>query len=732
MAKDLTLLKIELEIAQAKTKIKELKSEMESLDMRYTENKEKASKLAYMEGVLARSKEKLAKYNKSLADSEKQVSKSRSELTKITHQSDKATGGATASVLELGRVVSDSNYGIRGMANNLSQLGTSMAFTFKSAGSLAAGFRALGSALLGPLGVIVAFNALLAVLERYEIQNQSAKKSTEEHNEELKKQDEILIELSNSYIKFNNNKQLNEFYTKALIRQSSKLRKILSDENLTQEQKNSKVEEFVRLKELEINNENRLIKVKALRKKLEEAESKVREKYRRDLIGVKGTKAELGLVKKMNDEIKKSSQDIKVELQQILREYVGTLNVIEGISQSLFPEKKKETKERETKTVDIADFDLDNFDVKSKDLLSKTSSLNQQIEMALAESEQEKLDIQLKYQQQSVFASKKAEIQKINDARKLYEKKINDEFSKEEAKNKKLLKSIKISQSQFDDWQIKASQEVIDKLDEADIKQAESIEGVIKKYDALFELYEKLYGARLKAIGADDGESKDKELEKIASWLNAYKDLVGGVTDFINGEFQRQLTIEQNKTNALNEELNNRLLNERLSKDERAKIQNEIWQNDENLRKKQNEIKKKQFNANKAFNMSTAVIDTYFAAQRAYASQMTLTPDAPIRAKIAAAVATAAGLARVASIARQKFQPEAATTPIRTASAGGGSGVGDRSFNFNLVGANQQNQLVQAIQGQFDRPLKAYVVSKDITNQQQLDANTRATARFGG
>ena len=33
-----------------------------------------------------------------------------------------ASGGATATVLELGRTISDSNYGIRGMANNLSQL----------------------------------------------------------------------------------------------------------------------------------------------------------------------------------------------------------------------------------------------------------------------------------------------------------------------------------------------------------------------------------------------------------------------------------------------------------------------------------------------------------------------------------------------------------------------------------------------------------------------------------
>ena len=186
----------------------------------------------------------------------------------------------------------------------------------------------------------------------------------------------------------------------------------------------------------------------------------------------------------------------------------------------------------------------------------------------------------------------------------------------------------------------------------------------------------------------------------------------------------------------MNDELNQRLLNENLSKDERARIQQEIWQNDDKLRKKQNEIKKKQFNANKAFQISMAVADTASSALKAYGSQLVVgDPTSIVRAKIAAAIATATGLAQIATIAAQKFVPESASTPIRTGSGGaggGGGGVGDRSFNFNLVGASQQNQLAQAIQGTFDKPIKAYVVSKDITNQQQLDANTKSTARFGG
>ena len=126
-----------------------------------------------------------------------------------------------------------------------------------------------------------------------------------------------------------------------------------------------------------------------------------------------------------------------------------------------------------------------------------------------------------------------------------------------------------------------------------------------------------------------------------------------------------------------------------------------------------------------------ATVDTYAAATKVL-NDPALTGNPFARISLAAATVVS-GLAQVAMIARQKFQPEAASTPIRTAGGGGGGGgVGDRSFNFNLVGANQQNQLVNAIQSQFEKPLKAYVVSKDITNQMALDANIKSTARFGG
>ena len=195
---------------------------------------------------------------------------------------------------------------------------------------------------------------------------------------------------------------------------------------------------------------------------------------------------------------------------------------------------------------------------------------------------------------------------------------------------------------------------------------------------------------------------------------------MSGLTDFIDGEFERELTIEKNKTNAINAELNNRLNNENLSKDQRANIQNQIAQNDEKLRVKQEAIARKQFKVTKAFNIAMTIADTYMAAQKAYLSQMTFDPTAPIRAKIAAGVAVAAGLAKVAAIARTTFQSTAPSTPTNTG-GGGGDGSVRTEPSFNIVGRSNDNILLSAIQSQFDQPLKAYVVARDITNQQQLD-----------
>ena len=101
---------------------------------------------------------------------------------------------------------------------------------------------------------------------------------------------------------------------------------------------------------------------------------------------------------------------------------------------------------------------------------------------------------------------------------------------------------------------------------------------------------------------------------------------------------------------------------------------------------------------------------------------------------VAMAATISAGLLNVAAIARQKFQSSAGSGGSIGAAAGSnGGGEGDsREFNFNLAGSTQSNQLTQSIAGQLSQPIQTYVVSSEITTQQQLDLNIANTATIGG
>ena len=93
---------------------------------------------------------------------------------------------------------------------------------------------------------------------------------------------------------------------------------------------------------------------------------------------------------------------------------------------------------------------------------------------------------------------------------------------------------------------------------------------------------------------------------------------------------------------------------------------------------------------------------------------------------IAAGLAITAGLANVKKIASQQFSA--------SSSGGGGTSASTPNFsaptaqpsqvNFNTVGASGQSQLSNL------QPVKAYVVSGDVTTQQSLDRNRIQNATF--
>ena len=65
-------------------------------------------------------------------------------------------------------------------------------------------------------------------------------------------------------------------------------------------------------------------------------------------------------------------------------------------------------------------------------------------------------------------------------------------------------------------------------------------------------------------------------------------------------------------------------------------------------------------------------------------------------------------------------------------SSGGGVGsVGPQAPAFNIVGSDPQNQLAQTLATQTDKPVKAFVVSGDVTTAQSLDRNIIQESSLG-
>ena len=136
--------------------------------------------------------------------------------------------------------------------------------------------------------------------------------------------------------------------------------------------------------------------------------------------------------------------------------------------------------------------------------------------------------------------------------------------------------------------------------------------------------------------------------------------------------------------------------------------------------------------AGKAAAVASTLISTYQGAQDSYKSLAGIPIVGPALGIAAAAAAVAGGLQTVKSIQSTK-------TPQTAGIASGGANISSPSRPappslppaFNIVGASDTNQLAEAIGGQAQQPVKAYVVSNDVSTAQELDRNIVEGASIG-
>lgn len=590
-----------------------------------------------------------------------------------------AAGIAGATVNEFGRLISDLPFGITAITNNLSQLGSMFAILVQKAAKMNTGLSTfkntvalLRAQLMGPVGILLLFQSAVALLETF---GGSAKKASQEV-------DKMTEALSN---------------TKAPILEMEALAEIMeSNSSSTDEQR---------------------VALEKLKK--------------------------LGF-----DPLNQSLEQFKVNYTEII-----TLGAIKTVFQERIAEIVKErlVLEDEIKKLKEGLVDEDTF------LESVAEYLNIPIREATDAIASMKLNLS-----GVAFTAVEAKLKEEADR---FKKAIKDIVSALGAgagtdADNKLAKLLADWAKKREISELRTQEEILNVQRRYSIKQLELLGATQKQlvdvnayYDseifklrrenqeALYIVAEEAYEAEIESL-SEYLERKKREEENAARAVEELRQqrlsdsqavaqaigaAVTGVADNVDAAYQKEIDIEQNKTTAINNELRKRLANEQLSADERKNIQSQIAKNDEALRLKQEAIEKKRFKANKAAAIAEATISTFLAATGVLRD----TKGGSV-ARIAGMIAViGSGLAQVAMIAKQQFVSSQSSLGAGATTSAGSTGANVQAPDFNIVGQSNVNQLADVVGSQLNKPIKTYVVTKDVSTAQSMERNIVDGASIG-
>ena len=605
-----------------------------------------------------------------------------------------AAGVAGSTVTEFGRLISDAPYGIQGMANNLSQLGSMFSLLVVKAQKMNNELstfqnikKLLTAQIFGPVGILVAFQAIVAAIEIFTSKQKKADDAVNDFNQSMFAQGEILLSLREKFRQGNLTFEQREQIIKKLALADSKLNDVINSTTLSQAQKNKIYEDYIDIQEKIAQRETALMEAQALLEEKKDATIVSEQEYialitERDELEAKLEQTASQRKKtQIRDSIKQLEPAIELyEANQLIYSSEAVLYDLRKQQSDLFKKDKPQEEKARKGSLDWYKEQIS----KLTDLRDKTATTKK------------------------AFFELTSQIEDLkNEMENLFGKDVQNDFTSITASAYEAtemfadqLKQLGITEFEFDEYRAK-------KKEESDKRRQEEI-------DAAFE-------------------EQKLALERRIELTNQIADGLSVLSDFFNASAERDIAIEKNKTTKINNELRERLKNENLSAAQKERINKRIAKNEYNLDKSLDKIREKQFKQQKAFKIAVALADTASAAMKAYLSQLSVPDPATAipRAKAAAAVATAFGLLQVATIAKQKYV--AGQTSISGLGGGTSTGGGGEisTPDFNVVGASQLNQVAAAVTGQQERPIRTYVVASDVSTAQELDRNILSEASIG-
>lgn len=233
---------------------------------------------------------------------------------------------------------------------------------------------------------------------------------------------------------------------------------------------------------------------------------------------------------------------------------------------------------------------------------------------------------------------------------------------------------------------------------------------------------------------------KQRELESLESFENYEALKVEIETKYAQQRIQVEKEMDKVASDAkkdqATQEVADRKRVESAKLDAASSAINGILAINESFGGKTRKAQKRQFQINKGLQIADTAINTYKSATAAFSSMAGIPVVGPVLGAIAAAGAVAAGLASINNIRKQQFDeggggggsvsaPSGSGASIGSGGGGAGGGAGLAGIDLSFLGKGDQtnigNQTENNLPPTNSRPVRAYVVSSEITNKQAED-----------
>jgi len=667
------------------------------------------------------------------------------------------SGLNNAILLETGRLASDASYGFTAIANNLSQVVSLFGSFVKTQGGVIASFKELGRSLIGSGGILIAIQLIISFGPKIF-----------EFFQEMLGQSRLLSETFKDASSTLNNLQGSfETYIRTL-QDSTKSEKEKSD---AIEMLNKKFPDYVQnLKDADVSIED-------LSKKTDDA-VRVTKEYEKALIKLAMARAAQNKI----DEISADKLDARVDRETAILE--------EGFDNEIELDKEiQRLKEEQLSFADKNEYEVSKVErrkVKKRiNDLEELKTLNQdEIDEA-----DEKITTLIKFTDIEVEQNERggrSRRERIKNFKQqlLDLEKLEESYRKQSVRDDILTEDEKIlNQSKFEEEDLKIRVEAFKKRQDLrleEFKESGATADEIAKAEA------EVRDAKIKA----DQEASDV-LIQIKAKTNTQ--LMMLETKRMEAEGKILEDLANKKIDLLKSELDYYVSDEYVEKKE-AKLQQDVADAEFNLKFNSKNIEERANNERKLFDAQVILREEELAndaehIEKKAAIQMQyvgfteqvgsligkLAGDNETMQEAALLIEKGAATAKVvietqkanqialATITSYAGTPLASATPFikaqmvrnkigaglaianiwatstKSKSAGGGGGAGDgggagnviQAPEFNVVGASPESQLAQTVSSAQAAPVKAFVVSKDISTQQELDRNTTDVASFG-